>query len=76
MPQSLEDQGVELGIVLIIQPLSSCRPPSNIGSLSNIGPESLDNPIQTPESLPTSEGQLGLVVYPMNHLFERIVISL
>ena len=46
LPQSLEDQGVELGIVLSIQPLSSRPPPlSDIGLLSNIAPESLDNPI-------------------------------
>ena len=75
LPQSLEDQGVELGIVLSIQPLSSRPPPSDTGSLSNIGPESPNNPIQTPESPPTSEGQLRLVVYPLNPLFDPVVIS-
>jgi len=75
-PQSLEDQGVELGIVLSIQTFSSHPPPpSDIGSLSDIGLESLDNLIQTPESLLTSEGQLGLVVYPLNPLFDLVVIS-
>ena len=29
LPQSLEDQGFELGIVSSIQPLSSCPPPSD-----------------------------------------------
>ena len=75
LPQSLEDQGVELGIVLSIQPLSSHPPlPLDTRSLSDIGPESLDNPIQTPKSVPISEGQLGLVVYPLNPLFDPIVI--
>ena len=73
--QSLEDQGVELGIVLSIQCLSSHPPPSNTGSLSDISPKSVDNLIQTPESLPTLEGQLGLVLYPTNPLFDSIVIS-
>ena len=43
--QSLEDQGVELGIVLSIQPLSSRLPPSDTGSPYESGPESPDNPI-------------------------------
>ena len=55
--QSLEDQGVELGIFLSIQPLSSRPPPpSDIGSFSYIGLESFDNPIQTAKSLLTPEG--------------------
>ena len=74
-PQSLEDQGVELVIFLSIQPFSSHPPPSDTGSLSDIGPKSLDNPIQTPESPLTSEGHLGLVVFPLNPLFDSIVIS-
>ena len=45
VPQSLEDQGVELGIVLSLQPLSSHPPPLDTQSLSDIGLESLDNPI-------------------------------
>ena len=46
LPQTLEDQGVEIGIFLSIQPLTSHPPPpSDTGSLSDIGPESPDNPI-------------------------------
>ena len=76
LSQSLEDQGVELGIVLSIQPLSSCPPPpSDTGSLTNIGLESLDNLIQTLKSQLTPDGQLGLVVYPLNPLFNPVMIS-
>jgi len=75
--ESLEDQGVELRIILSIQPFPSHPLPiSNIGSPANFGPESLDNPIQTLESLPTTDSQLGLVIYPLNPLFDPIVISL
>lgn len=35
-PWPLEDQGVELGIVLRIPPLSPCPPPSDIGSLPTL----------------------------------------
>ena len=46
LPQSIEDQGIELGIVLSIQPLSSHPPhPLDTGSISKIGPKSPDNPI-------------------------------
>ena len=49
--QSLEHQGVELGVIMSIETLSSRPPPlSDIGSLFDIGPKSLDNPIQTTES--------------------------
>lgn len=59
-----------------IQPFSSHPPPpSNTRSLSDIGPESLDNSIQTPKSQPTTDDQLGLVVFPLNPLFDPIVIS-
>ena len=58
-----------------IQPLSSRPPPSDTGSPYKSSPESPDNPIQTPKSPPTSEGQLRLVVYPLNPLFDPIVIS-
>ncbi len=46
LPQSLEDQGVDLGIVLRIQPLSyRPPPPSDTRSILDIGPVSLYNPI-------------------------------
>ena len=55
--ESLEDQGVELGIVFSIQPLSSFPPPtSDIGSLADLGPKSPDKPIQTLESSLTTDG--------------------
>lgn len=76
LPESLEDQGVELEIILSIQPLSSHPlPTSDTGSLADIRPESLDNPVQTPKSSPTTDGQLGLVIYPPNRLFDPVVIS-
>ena len=76
LPPPLEDQGVELGIFLRTQNVSSRRPPpSDTGKLSDIGPEYLNNPIETPESQPTTNGQLGLVVYPLNPLFDPISIS-
>lgn len=56
LSKSLEDQGVELGIVLSIQPFSPRPPPLDTGSLSDINLESSANPIQTPESPPTFEG--------------------
>ena len=77
LPSSLKDRGVELGIVLSIQPLSS-RPPATLdtGSSTDISPESSDNPVQTPESSPTTNSQLGLVMNPPNPLFNLVVISL
>lgn len=76
LPQSLEDQGVELGIVLSIQTLSSHpSPTSDTRSCADFGPESPDNPVQTPESSLTTNGQLGLVIYPLNPLFNPVVIS-
>lgn len=75
--ESLEDRGVELKIILSIQPFSSHPPPtSDIGSLADIGPESLENPVQTPESSLTTDGQLGLAIYPLNPLVALVVISL
>jgi len=75
--KSLEDQGVELGIVMSIQPLSSRPPPTSYSrSPADFGLESLDNPIQTPKSSPTTDCQLGLVIYPPNTLFGPVVISL
>jgi len=51
LPESLEDQGVEPGVILSIQPLSSRPLPTlDTGSLTNFVPESPGNPIQTPES--------------------------
>lgn len=74
--ESLEDQGVELGIFLSIQPLSSCPPPTlDTGSPADFGPESPDNHIQTPKSYLTTNDQLGLVIYPSNPLFDPVVIS-
>lgn len=59
-----------------IQPLSYRPPPtSDTGSLFDIGLKSPDNPFQTHESSPTTEGHLGLVIYPPNPLFDPIVIS-
>ena len=75
--KSLKDQSVELGIILSIQPFSSCPlPTSDTGSVVDFFPESPNNPIQTPESSPTTDGQLGVVIYPLNPLFDPIVISL
>lgn len=48
--QSLEDQGLELGIVLSIQPFSSRLPPSDSWSPQEYDLDSSDNPIQTPKS--------------------------
>ena len=74
--ESLEDQGVELGTVLSIQTLSSRPLPTfDTGSTAELGPESQDNPVQTPKDSPTTNGQLGLVIYPLNPLFDPIVIS-
>lgn len=74
--ESLDDQGVELRIVLSIQPLSSCPLPTfDTGSSTNLGLESLDNLVQTPDSSPTTDSKLGLVIYPLNPLFDPIVIS-
>ena len=76
LPQSLEDQGVELGIVLSIQPLSyRPRPTSDTRSPVDIGPESPNNPVQTPKSSPTTDSQHGLVICPLNPLFEPVVTS-
>lgn len=51
LPELDEDQVVEFGIFMSIQPLSFCPPPpSDTRSLSDIGLESPDNPIQTLES--------------------------
>jgi len=76
LPESLEDQNVELAIVLSVQPLSSRPPPTfDTGSFVDLGLESLDNPVQTPNNSPTTDGQLGLVIYPLNPLFDPVVIS-
>ena len=77
LPESLKDQYVELAIFLSIQPLSS-HPPSTFdnGSSADLGPEYLDNPIQTPENSRTSDSQHGLVIYPPSPLFDPILISL
>ena len=46
LPESLEDQAIELKIILRIQPLSSHpSPTSDTGSPADIGPESLNNPV-------------------------------
>jgi len=76
LPESLEDQDVELAIVLRIQPLSSHPLPTfDTGSSTDPYLESPDNPVQTPENSPTIDGQLGLVIYPPNPLFDPVVIS-
>jgi len=76
LPKSLEDQGFELGIVLSIQPLSSHPLPTfDIGSSVDLGSKSPDNPVQTPENSPTTDGQHRLVIYPLNPLFDPVVIS-
>lgn len=62
--QSLENQGVELWIVLSIQPLSSHLPPSEYRSPYESSLESPDNPIQTLESLQTFNNLQRLVSYP------------
>lgn len=77
LPESLEDQGVELRIVLSSQPLASCPPPAfGIGLSADFGLGSLDNPIQTPKNSPTIDNELGQVIYPPNPLFDLVVISL
>jgi len=76
LPESLEGQGVELVIVLRIQPLSLLPlPTSDTGSLADFGLEFSNNPVQTPESSPPTDSQLGLVIYPPNPLFDLVVIS-
>ena len=72
-----EDQNVEFMIVLSVQPLSS-RPPPTFDSRSSVDldPESLNNLVQTPENSSTTDGQLGLVIYPLNPLFDVVEISL
>lgn len=73
----LRTKYVELAIVLSVQPLSSHpRPTFNLGSSTNISPESLDNPVQTTENFPTTDDQLGLVIYPSNPLFHTVEMSL
>ena len=53
--EPFEDQNVELTIVLSVQPLSSHPPPTfDSGSSIDLGPESLENPVQTLESSPTT----------------------
>ena len=65
--ESLKDQGVEIGIVMSIQPLSLLPLPSlETRSSANLGPNSLENLIQTPKSSPTTDGHLGLITYPLN----------
>ena len=51
LPQSLEDQGLELGIVLSIQPLSSHPPPSDSRSSQESNLNSSDNPIQARKTI-------------------------
>ena len=76
VPESLEDQDVELTIVLSIQPFSSRSPPAfDTGSSTNLGPESPENPVQTLKKSLTTDGHLGLVIYPPNPLFDPVVIS-
>ena len=76
LPESLEDQGVELGIFLSIQPLSSHPSPTfDTRSSVDLGSQSPDNPIQTPKNSLTTSSQLGLVIYPLNPLFDPILIS-
>lgn len=50
LSKSLEDQNVELTIVLGVQPLSYHPPTFNLGSFADLGPESLDNPVRTPNN--------------------------
>ena len=74
--ESLRDQNVELIIVLSVQPLSSRPPPTfDTESLAELGPKSLDNPVRTPKNSLTTNGQLGLVIYPSNPLFDVVEIS-
>jgi len=77
LPESLENQGVEIIIVLSIQLFSSRPlPTSDTGSPTDFGPKSLDNPIQTPKISLTIDSQLGLLIYRLKPLFDPIVISL
>lgn len=76
LPESLEDRCVELEIVLRSQPLSSRPLPTfDTGSSGDLGLESPNNPVQTLENSSNTDGQLGLVLYPINHLFDPIAIS-
>lgn len=76
LPKSLEDQNIELAIFLSVQPLSSRPPPTfNSGSSTDLGPESPDNLVRTPKNSSTTDGQLGLVIYPPNPLFDVVEIS-
>lgn len=48
LSEPFEDQNVELTIVLSIQPLSSCPPPTfDSGSSTGLHLETLDNPVRT-----------------------------
>jgi len=75
--ESLGDKNVELTIVLSVQPLSSRPPPTFCsGSSDDLGLESPENLIRTPENSPSTDDQLGLVIYPLNPLFDVVKISL
>lgn len=70
------DQNVEFMIVLGVQPLSSHPLPTfDLGSSVDLDLESLDNLVQTQENSPTTDVQLGLVIYPPNPLFDTVEIS-
>jgi len=64
LSQSLEDQGVELGIILSIQPLSSHAPPSDTGSPYESSSKSHHNTIQTSKISLTFDSPQGLVIDP------------
>lgn len=56
----------------------SSRPPPTFDSGSSTHPslESPDSPVRSRKNLPTTNGQLGLVIYPANPLFVVVEISL
>ena len=69
LSESLEDQFVELAIVLSVQPFLSRPPPTfDTGWSVDLGLKSLEN-------LPATNDQLGLVIFPLNPLFDIVEIS-
>lgn len=56
--------------------MSSHPPPTfDSGSSVDLGPESSNNHVRTTENSPTIDDQLGMVIYPLNALFDIVEIS-
>ena len=76
LPQSLKDQGVELGISMSSQTFWSHPTPLDTASPYKFGQESVNNPIKTLKIPLTLRGQQGLVVYPLNRLLDPVMITI